>query len=324
MGWTPQTSTGFITLARPAVASISSNVFLAWLVDQEQHFLHITSDSDDTAIYYDFLGGESEGTIAQGTDGVVFGTLLGPAVTPLGSRIWMAWKGYGEDDSIWYSFYDPNSGRWTAQQQCVGSDGIVFATSDSPSVASFGTGGVMVWMGSDDDSRIWESTFDPMTNQWSPQKVLAGVDGIVFGTNERPTLVPFNGTLMLAWQGAGDDTNIWYSFLDPATGAWSAQTFAQSNGFVFGTSDGPALAVVGSTLLMAWKGIPGDNRIWYSTSPISTISWAPQSVAVGSDGVEFESYIGPVLLGAATTAQMFWCGYGRNRLFPVCQSTFTP
>src|ERR1700693_3862928 len=55
--------------------------------------------------------------------------------------------------------------------------------------------------------------------------------------------------------------------------SWTSQQVAT----VGGTSTSPALAVFGRALYMAWKGVEGDQRIFFSR--FDGNSWAPQQGA---------------------------------------------
>lgn len=64
---------------------------------------------------------------------------------------------------------------------------------------------------------------------------------------------------------------------DPAVKGWDPQ----QNVLGTGSAHGPALAVFQNSLYMAWRGIPGDQGIYYSSKPDLTTPWATQSTVPG-------------------------------------------
>ncbi len=303
MQWSTQqvTNNTYNSTDRPAIINTGSSLFLAY-----------KGASGDTAIYYaqNSSGAWGPLTVARGSDGIVFGTSFAPALTLLGNSILMTWMGSG-DTHVWYSQYDLATGTWTPQTICTGSDGIVFGTSLSPSLASLGGKAFMAWKGQGSDTRIWTSTYDPAASggNWSPQTVLAGSDGVVFGTSAKPAAVEYFGSLFLAWMGSGD-THLWYSVYDPTTKQWSPQAFAQYDGAAFGTSDGPALVTMGTSILMTWKGVSGDSRIWQSATSLPAVSWQNQAIAAGANSVQFGTSFGPALAQTPAGPLMVWRGSG--------------
>ena len=79
--------------------------------------------------------------------------------------------------------------------------------------------------------------------------------------------------------------------------AWKVDNGAQINGSVAGggeqpmrasqgaiqTSDAPALCGAGNGFVMAWKGVPGDERIWWSRSA-DGLNWETPREAMPQDG----------------------------------------
>lgn len=128
----------------------------------------------------------------------------------------------------------------------------------------------MAWRGVPGDDSIYWSMLD--NNTWTPQR---RIDGI--GSSSGPALFPYRLAgdmasfgLIMAWKGVNDDTGIYFSInrepfrrsggmWDPAP--WEPQTPVPG----VGTSHRPALAELNGRIVMAWKGIPGDSRIFTST-----------------------------------------------------------
>lgn len=107
------------------------------------------------------------------------------------------------------------------------------------------------------------------------------------GTSDGPALAvagypDFTNTylkLYMAWKGTPGDTGLYWSQF--ADGAWSPQSRIEG----VGSSHGPALAsypvvdaqASSTGLFLAWKGIPGDAGLYYSTYRIGLdTAWAPE------------------------------------------------
>lgn len=93
------------------------------------------------------------------------------------------------------------------------------------------------------------------------------------GTSKRPALVALGTLVVLSWRGQGGDSHIWGRTYDgvsfPQAMEWQRQD-PQT-----GTTEGPAVAVLGGSLLRYWKG-SGDNFIWTATS-MNEYEVAPRS-----------------------------------------------
>ena len=63
---------------------------------------------------------------------------------------------------------------------------------------------------------------------------------------------------MLAWKGTEDDSNIWFSLYD------GNQFTGQIAVAGVGTSEGPCICNFQGFTHMTWKGIEGDNGIYWS------------------------------------------------------------
>jgi Matrixin len=170
----------------------------------------------------------------------------------------------------------------------------------------------MAWRGIDNDDAIYWSSLDG--DIWSPQKPIPG-----FGSLHGPTLttgfsrtrpdgVPVSG-LFMAWDGVpGDDAIYFAQNLDPAFSDWTNQQRIDG----VGTSDRPALALfyqlinrddreLKPRMHMAWKGIPGDNSIYWSS--FDGNNWSPQ-VQIRGRGTSH----GPALAVLGNKLYMFWKG----------------
>jgi hypothetical protein len=321
-GWSSQSNTDgtYNSSDRPAILNTGEFLFMAW-----------KGVTGDPKLYYARNTGSAWGplAIAQGSDGVVFQSAYAPALTMVGSMILMVWT--GNDKRLRYSLYDLTTGTWSAQAVCRGSEPDDFASVTAPGLASIGGTAFLFAQSVFSNGRFWSCTFDVATRTWGERALLPGN----FRTDAKPAVAEFFGSLVLAWSGHGD-TSVWYSVLDPRTREWSAATLVTYAGTAFGTSDGPALLAVGTSLLLVWKGVPGDTRIWQSRGtfppprdvpegsappppPPPTVTWEDQTVVAGSDSVQFGTAFGPALVKTREGVVMVWRNSSNMQLW---QSTF--
>lgn len=308
-GWDFQTVTNvdFQSQSAPGLTAMGTDWLLAWRRIDNSHICFSRTRN------HAWLSAQT----AKAVDGSEFATSDAPAVVRVGNRALMAWKGFGEDTRIWYSWYSPTDNTWTPQVVATGEDGQTFGTSKGPSLAVVGNRILMTWKGQGRDSRIWSAYLDPSASAkpWSAQRSLGGSDGISFGTSERPVAANADGTLVLAWRGSGD-SNLWYATC-PADGqVWSPQRKAASAGVDFSSSTGPALVAHGADILLTWKGYDKDTNIWQSTmnADAGAHDWSPQQTCIG-DGVAFGTATPPALACNGEEVRMVWRGSGDQYLW---------
>ncbi|HEY2711830.1 MAG TPA: tachylectin-related carbohydrate-binding protein [Chthoniobacterales bacterium] len=168
------------------------------------------------------------------------------------SRVYMAWRGSYDDDSVYWSFLEGD--QWSSQSSIpgIGSlNGPALATGFSNGET---TGLFMAWDGvPGDDGIYFAQNADPAFQDWTDQSPVPGV-----GTSARPALAMFNGQMHMAWKGVDGDSTIYWSRFDGSN--WTPQRPI----FGRGTSRGPALAALGNRLYMFWKGIDGDSDAYFA------------------------------------------------------------
>ncbi len=136
---------------------------------------------------------------------------------------------------------------------------------------------------------------------WSTQRRIDGV-----GTGASPALAACGSQLAVAWRGAGDDQNIWFSVSSDGV-HWRAQERVP----LAATSSHPSLAWDGTRLWMAWKGIDGDAGI-YQCSTNNLITWNEVwkiADAGTSSGPSLASADGQLILawkGAGDDSGLYW------------------
>ncbi len=249
-------------------------------------------------------------------------TDVGPSLAVLNvgfsQLLYAAWKGSSGDERIWYSSFDGTN--WAPQQSMP--DPI--ATSFRPSLAVLNVGFSQLlyaaWKGSNDDTRIWYSSFDG-TN-WAPQKTISvpNTPNEVVGTDVGPSLAVLNGVLYAAWKGSNGDTRIWYSSL-PGTEWETQKTISVPNtpNEVVGTDVGPSLAVFNGVLYAAWKGSNGDERIWYSSFDSTRREWetqvaiqSPVASSVGPSLAEFNNQLYAAWKGSDGDERIWYSPFNGN------------
>jgi hypothetical protein len=268
-GWQPQTrlsdrastnGPSMTWVSNPSWASgpTSDTLFMAWKGTAGDSELYFASSSDGV-----------QWSPQQRIDGV--GSSDGPSLTtfhppsPDGfpkAGLFMAWKGVSGDANIYWATNVDQEG-WSPQQRING-----VGTSSRPAVVEFNNQMVMAWKGVSGDAGIYWSRLSG--NSWSPQARIAGR-----GTSHGPALVAFNGQLHMYWKGIQDDDNVYHAVLvDPANGIWGPQDrvayidagnlASGETPIAIGTSDSPFATVRGDEIILAWKGIPGDDDLWFS------------------------------------------------------------
>jgi hypothetical protein len=212
---------------------------------------------DDSGIYWTRdLGSGWEGQ--RNVGGV--GCSRSPGLANVNGTVFMAWKGVEDDSGIYWSQYD-GAESWSPQQHVRG-----VGTSDAPALVAYQNKLFMFWKGIPGDSNAYYSSYDPVGDPiWKPQKRIEyfsyetdGGVSLAIGTSGPLTATVRGANIMLAWKGAGDDQTIWISFF--ANGEFSGQSAVPN----VGTSVGPTLVDIGGQTFMAWKGVDGDDGIYWS------------------------------------------------------------
>jgi hypothetical protein len=129
---------------------------------------------------------------------------------------------------------------------------------------------------------------------WRPQFPIPGP----FGTQAGPALCGCGGTLVLTWRGIGDDHNIRYSVSKDGFN-WSDPRLVAGAA----SDDSPSLAWDGTLLWMAWKGVPGDQGLYFATWNLNPV--APWVVRGPINGVG--SNFGPSI-AIVGLPRMVWKG----------------
>ena len=194
------------------------------------------------------------------------------AMAEFNGKLFMAGKGTDGDERIWYSWYDGE--KW---QEPMAGPGW---TSCGVALAVHAGKLFMAWKGMGNDQDIWFSYYDG-TN-WKPQVRALDTNNYSLSTTHRPALASYKNILYLFCKGSNNDTSIWSSTLQLNNSDFNLSKWAIATRVTYldgvqkyvGTSHSPAVAVFNNLLGMAWKGIVGDDRIFYSV--FDGTKWVPQ------------------------------------------------
>jgi len=219
----------------------------------------------------------------------------------------MAWKGVGSDPGIYWTRY--TGAYWESQRQVAN-----FFSSAAPALATVNgqiclacKGRVYGPFGANNDPRIYWCTYDGAESFLPQQNPIAGA-----GTSDSPALVGYNGMLYMFWKGIPGDEHAYYSFFDFANDPiWKPQrrieyfSYETSGGVPhpIGTTGGLSATVRGDSILLTWKGIEGDPKIWFSLFRNGEFSGqAPVPNALTT--------VGPSVVQADGRTYMAWKGVG--------------
>ncbi len=203
--------------------------------------------------------------------------------------LFMHWRGSGTDQGLYESeFVGPtNDPPFAVASQLSGRGSLT-----GPGLATFQGSRFMAWRGIDGDDDLYYATNDG--SGWSDQIHLGDR-----GSGNSPALAIFNGRLFMAWRGAGDDQRLyWASFPDEnRTPPWSDQQVLPDRG----SFRGPSLAVFSDQLFMAWRGVVGDQHLYWSTFDGS--GWSDQQSLTDRGSVDC-----PMLVPFGPRLFMVWRG----------------
>lgn len=189
----------------------------------------------------------------------------GPALAAIpvgvtGAVVYLAWKGEADDRRLYWT-RSTNLKDFEPHRRL---DDRLSTT--RPALAAFNGRIVMAWKASDDE-RIYWSSFDG--SNWTPQEAILGRT-----TSHAPALAAFGNRLFMFWKGSGNDTRIFQATLGSEPNAiWSAGEEVsyqriQTQGVirdVVNTDSHPAAVQRGDTLVLSYRGMPGDTAVWFMT-----------------------------------------------------------
>ena len=154
-----------------------------------------------------------------------WGSSQGPDITWFRDRLFMFWKGKGNDERLWHTSFFGNA--WADQAE-VFSAHPNWGSSHRPAIAvhlpytnsQFSSTDILrfVWKGRNTDTGIWQATLNIIEKnspqlklyKWSDQSLTASDRG----TSDTPALACFNGKLYMAWKNKSS-VQIFLSSLAP-------------------------------------------------------------------------------------------------------------
>jgi hypothetical protein len=259
---------GANTNLSPSLVSLPNGALLVWKgVEGDQRMFYSVYDRDS----------DSWSPVTN-IEGANTNRIISLSSLPGDNNVLMTWKGVEGDQRIFYSVYDRDSDSWSPGAPIEGAN-----TNLSPSLVGIAhiPTVLMTWKGVEGDQRIFYSVYDYATNSWSPVTNIEGAN-----TNHYPSLASMVTRVLMTWKGVEGDQRIFYSVYDYATNSWSPGAPIEGAN----TSTDPSLtAMVLSTdgsaaqILMTWKGIAGDQRIFYSVYDYATNSWSPGAPIEGAN-----------------------------------------
>jgi hypothetical protein len=175
---------------------------------------------------------------------------------------------------------------------------------------------------------------------WTDEnRAIQSVQGNI-NTSTSPAVTSYNNSLVMAWKGMEGDQQIWHSYSSwnpsandvPDARNWTAPVVVRgattttatgaAAGAVANTSTTPSLVqfsplpLVGwgrGLLVMAWKGVEGDERIWYSytySPPAKGGRWTDPVVVPGA-----MTTTSPALASFNNLLVMAWKGVEDRRIW---------
>jgi len=171
------------------------------------------------------------------------------------------------------------------------------------------------WKGVGNDQGIYWSNVS-FTNwkdwenaSWAAQQKIPKV-----GTSVGPALAVYQNKLYGAWKGAGGDEGIYWSAFDG--NSWSAFGAPQAKIPSVGTTVGPSLAVYKNKLYAAWKGIKGDDGIYWSAFDGTAWSaFGPAQAKVPNVGTNWAPSIAAIESNQEDKLYAAWAGINNEGIY---------
>lgn len=247
-GWEPQRRLQGGTHAQPALCACGGTLVLVWRGSGDNN-LWISTSTD----------GRNWTPQRKFSD---VGTQGSPGLAWINNELWMVWRG-SPDQGIFFKKSRDFFVRDNPRQTNIGGVG----SSHGPRIASVNRTPTLVWKGIDGDGGIYYSRF--VGGRWLPQAKIPGV-----GTANSPVAMSDAGGVRVIWRGVGKDHVLWTTTGSADFTNWKPQSQVSwtvmgngNAGSQTGTpgSDGaPALAAHGGVIYAAWRGIPGDQGLYFS------------------------------------------------------------
>lgn len=230
---------------------LDASSFAAPAIDQSAHILATVGPTAPSAIRLRTLGNAIGGGPAVPAS---FQTTARPAVATGGNgqNVVLAWQRPG-DGVICVAV--ENGGAWSAPTALASSG-------HGPAVAAANNQYLVAFQGA--NNQIYGSLNGRAAAPMHPQS--GGM-----GTSDSPALCWWEGRFWMAWKGVPGDNGIWLAGSSDGMN-WSTPQSAHPVGGAIATAAGPGLALWKEGLLLAWRGVPGDEKLWWSTQPLGNLA----------------------------------------------------
>jgi hypothetical protein len=209
------------------------------------------------------------------------GAHYGGTVVRLNGVTYMVHSGGCDDcNQIWWTKLTPSG--WTHNIKIPNQ-----LAADRVSLAAYNGKIYMFHTGDSDTTAIWVSSFNPATEQWTPNYRLA------YRSKETPAIIEYRGLLHVVGINTASPNRLWMATMDAAEN-FSAQTeldkmsisrvsLAVHNqrlvmvrraswGVRAVDSTEPSIASLGGYLHLVYKS-PGSNTLWWTTSVDGYFDW---------------------------------------------------
>ncbi|EXK23599.1 hypothetical protein FOMG_19640 [Fusarium oxysporum f. sp. melonis 26406] len=227
---------GIATAVIPKIAVYNGKLYAAWRGRDSDERLWYTS--------YDGSSWAPQQMIPSTWSSV------GPSLATFNNRLYAIWKGMGSDETLWFTSFDGSS--WLPQKQITSTWSSV-----GPAITSFKGTLYAFWKGMGADETIWYSSSTD-GNKWAAQQVLPSV----IRTRSGPSVAVFGTHLYIIWDTASG--NIHYTCTGDGEHYGFGDHAEESLPTVMGTSRIPSIALHDGVLMVAWKGLESDKRIWWT------------------------------------------------------------
>jgi hypothetical protein len=145
-------------------------------------------------------------------------------------------------------------------------------TDESPALCACGNSLVMAWKGIG-ETNLWVSRSDDGIN-WTPQARVFGA-----ASTDGPALAWDGDTLWMAFRGIADDDGLYWATCSD-TSANFGQLFSPVQAVPnTGSANGPSITIFNGTPFLVWRGVDGDDALYYATH--GSGGWSGQTLIGG-------------------------------------------
>jgi hypothetical protein len=184
-----------LTGSAPAVTTDGTNRYIAWQgLNNDVYFAMFNGK---TWTNHQIVGGTGWTAETSATPAILY--------AGFGTTVWLAWKGKGSSNTIWFSTGDGTS--WSKQEPVSGTDPDWTAESNAgPALGIYGGTPYVAWKGASTDE-IW---YTYNLGSWAHQQVISGSGWTAYTKATPAVTTDQSGNLHVFWKGKSSD-DIWGS-----------------------------------------------------------------------------------------------------------------